>query len=105
MGSRPDGFTLHPDMEDRDRFVGWHRKKFFSNSSVLDEYTMADSSPYMILVSDELHADVLAHLAEGSKDSSRPPVYWGEGKTGPSKVTEKQLITYTNELVARLAAK
>lgn len=59
-GVRPDGYTLHKSMADRDAFVEafWKDQKKLLGEEVPDEYTRVSGEPYLADVSDEVFARI-----------------------------------------------
>lgn len=47
-GQRPDGFTLHLSMADRDAYVVGYNAQWNSEPKVPDSYTHADGNPYLV---------------------------------------------------------
>lgn len=78
-GVRPDGFTIHYDMLQRDAYVAWYNKTFNNEASAPDEYTRVSGDPIEIEVSDELYKTIKKASLNKVKDRVKDCVH-GKGR-------------------------
>ena len=66
--SRPDGFSLHLNLEDWKKFVDGYNKVFNSEEEAPDEYSKTDGMPYIAVVNDNIYDQVLSNQAKEDID-------------------------------------
>lgn len=87
-GVRPDGFTLHLTMEDRDAYVKGYNQTFNNEAEAPDEYTRTSGGARLVAVDAETYQALLEHHA---RDDHNHPFQklgmWGKGRIGPKGYT------------------
>lgn len=78
-GVRPDGFTMHKTMADRDAFVKAYHAKHNNLSEAPDEYTRTSGSPYVKDVNKKTY-DAIAKSILGM---------WGKGNRPDASISEE----------------
>lgn len=63
-GTRPDGFTAHPNRAHRDAYVKWYYAEFNNQASVPDEYTRTSGEPIPVQVDKKLYTEIVARCAK-----------------------------------------
>jgi hypothetical protein len=69
-GQRPDGYTVHRDFAERDRFIESYNARL--PAEIPESYSFADGYPYLV----DTGADLYAKLETSG-------TVWGPGSTGP----------------------
>lgn len=75
-GTRPDGFTVHPNRAHRDAYVKWYYATFNNKSSTPDEYTRTSGEPYPVQVDAKLYTEIVAKCAPAADGDPVAP--WGK---------------------------
>jgi hypothetical protein len=102
-GSRPDGFTIHVDKEQLDKYVAWYHKTFNNKSAAPDEYTTTDGSPIEIEVSDELYAKIKTASEFPIKGKPTNAVHGKERffSTTPMRELKEEDIAWSSDLASK----
>jgi len=84
-GVRPDGFTLHLTMDNRDAYVNGYCRTFHTEAQAPDEYTRVSGDPRLVEADDETYAKLTEHADMQHDYEWRKFGMWGKGKVGPKE--------------------
>ncbi len=92
-GNRPDGFTAHINMGQRDAYVAWYNKTYNNEPSVPDEYTTVCGNPFEVDVSVALFNRITEASIKKNRGRAVNCVHGASNYWSPDKrsLTEKDL--------------
>lgn len=87
-GSRPDGFTVHLSIADRDKYVKDFNKKFNNQKYAPDEYIAASDEPFSVDVTPILHKKLQTAIRGAVKGLRGNGSFFQKDKTLTSKYVQ-----------------
>lgn len=96
-GTRPDGFTIHVDMDQHKKYVDWYYKTFNNGDEAPHEYTRVCGDPIEVEISDELYDRIQKATQSPRRDKKPLEAVHGKGRffsTSPRRALKEKDVDW-----------